>query len=222
VCGRYTLRKPARQIAREFDLPTVPDLPPRYNIAPGQPVPVVRLAPDQGGRELALIDWGLIPPWADDPEADNRLINARAETLAEKPSFRRAFRERRCLVLADGFCEWRRLDGRKQPYFVHMRDDRPFAFAGLWESWDRGGEPMETCAIITTGANDLMAPIHDRMPAIVPQVAYGVWLNGEVRDLSRLRFLLRPYPAEGMDAYPVSRLVNDPANDRAECIRRVG
>ena len=221
MCGRYTLRKPTRQVAREFDLPTVPVLPLRYNIAPNQPVPIVRIA-DQGGRELALIDWGLIPPWADDPEDGNRLINARAETVAVRPSFRWAFQQRRCLVLADGFYEWQRLEGRKQPYFVHMTDDRPFAFAGLWQRWDRDGEPIESCAIITTEANELMAPIHGRMPVVLPSSAYRIWLDAAVRDSRKLLPLLRPYPADEMEAYPVGRLVNDPANDVPGCVRRVG
>jgi putative SOS response-associated peptidase YedK len=171
---------------------------------------------------VALLDWGLIPPWADDPEVSNRPINARAETVAEKPSFRSALRERRCLVPADGFYEWRRVDGRKVPYFAHMLDDRLFAFAGLWERWDAGGEPIESCAIITTEANELMAPIHGRMPVVLPRSAYRLWLDVAVRDPGRLLPLLWPYPADEMEAYPVSGLVNDPANDWAGCIRRVG
>jgi putative SOS response-associated peptidase YedK len=221
MCGRYSLRKPTREIAGEFDLADVPELPPRYNIAPTQDVPVVRLAPDRQRREFGLLRWGLIPSWADDPGIGNRLINARGETVAGKPAFRRAFQTRRCLIVADGFFEWRKTDGRKQPYFIHRKDDRPFAFAGLWERWARGDEPVESCTIITTEANELMQPIHDRMPVIVPCSAYDLWLDPTVKDLSRLETLLSPDPELELEAYPVSTLVNSPAHDERRCIERV-
>ena len=177
MCGRFTLRKPAGEVAEAFDVPEVFEYPPRFNIAPTQDVPVIRLAADRAVRDLGLLHWGLIPSWAADPAMGNRMINARAETVATKPAFRHAFKAKRCLVVADAFYEWRKLDGRKQPYLIHLRDDRPFAFAGLWERWDRGGEPIESCTIITTEANELMTPIHDRMPVIVPRSAFdlGRW-----------------------------------------------
>jgi putative SOS response-associated peptidase YedK len=222
VCGRYTLRKPAGEIAEAYDVPEVFEFPPRFNIAPSQDVPVVRLGPERAGRELGLLHWGLVPSWADDPAIGNRMINARAETVAEKPAFRHAFKSKRCLVVADAFYEWAKRDGRKQPYLIHLKDDRPFAFAGLWESWNKGGEPIQSCTIITTEANELMAPIHDRMPVIVPRSAYDLWLDPAVKDPQRLQALLVPFPAGEMDAYPVSTLVNRPANDVAQCTEPVG
>ena len=222
MCGRYTLRSSPEAIAGAFDLPEVPELPARYNIAPTQDVPVVRLDPDRGGREFGLLHWGLIPSWADDPAIGNRMINARAETVAEKPAFRKAFQSRRCLVISDGFFEWRREGKHKQPYFIRMRDDRPFAFAGLWERWGRGGGPIESCTHLTTEPNELVAPIHDRMPLILPESAYDLWLDPAVKDPRKLQELLIPYPAEEMEAYPVSTLVNSPGNDTAGCIEGAG
>ena len=216
MCGRYTLRTTAREIAEVFEVPEVPELPARYNIAPTQDVPVIRLG--DGGREFALLHWGLIPSWADDPAIGSRMINARAETVAEKPAFRRAFRSRRCLVVSDGFFEWRREGGRKQPYFIRMKDERPFAFAGLWERWEKLGEPIESCTVITGEPNEVVAPLHDRMPVIVPESAYDTWLDPGVSDPKRLQELLVPYPPEEMEAYPVSTMVNSPSNDRAGCI----
>ncbi|QDV36944.1 SOS response-associated peptidase [Tautonia plasticadhaerens] len=222
MCGRYTLRAKRETIAEAFDLPEVPELPARYNIAPTQDVPVVRPGPDQGHRTLCLLHWGLIPSWADDPSIGNKMINARAETVAEKPAFRHAFKTKRCLVVADGFYEWRREGKHKRPYFIRMKDDRPFAFAGLWERWDKGGGPIESCTLITGEPNEVVAPVHDRMPVILHDSDYDIWLDPEVTDPKMLRPLLVPYPAEEMEAYPVSTLVNSPANDVDECIERVG
>jgi putative SOS response-associated peptidase YedK len=222
MCGRYTLRKPATEIAEEFDLPEVPVLMPRFNVAPTQNVAVVRLEPDQRVRGLDTLRWGLIPSWADDPSIGNRMINARAETVAEKPAFRHALKAKRCLVVADGFFEWQKIDGRKQPFYIKMRDDHPFAFAGLWERWTRGDEPVESCTIITTGANELMQPIHDRMPVIVPKPAYDLWLDPTIKDPKRLQPLLAPYPSDEMVAYTVSTVVNSPKNDVEACVQRVG
>jgi putative SOS response-associated peptidase YedK len=218
--GRYTLRKPATEIAEEFDLPEVPVLMPRFNVAPTQNVAVVRLEPDQRVRGLDTLRWGLIPSWADDPSIGNRMINARAETVAEKPAFRHALKAKRCLVVADGFFEWQKIDGRKQPFYIKMRDDHPFAFAGLWERWTKGDEPIESCTIITTGANELMQPIHDRMPVIVPKPAYDLWLDPTIKDPKRLQPLLAPYPSDEMVAYAVSTLVNSPKNDVQACVQR--
>jgi putative SOS response-associated peptidase YedK len=160
MCGRLTLRNPGEVVAEAFGLSEVPDLLPRFNIAPGQPVAVVRQSPQAEGRELAYLRWGLIPAWADDPSIGDRLANARSETAATKPSFQRAFRSRRCLVVADGFYGWQRTSGRKQPYFVGLRSDRPFGLAGLWEQWEKHGEPVESCTILTAAASELMQPIH--------------------------------------------------------------
>jgi putative SOS response-associated peptidase YedK len=167
VCGRYTLKAPKKAIAEAFDLADVPPLLPRYNIAPTQPVPVVRLDPASGERGLALLHWGLIPSWADDPAIGHRLINARAETVAEKPAFRSAFKRRRCLVVADGFYEWKRENG-KTPYYFRLKDDSPFAFAGLWDRWEKGDELVASCTLITCEPNGVVAPVHDRMP-VIPQ-----------------------------------------------------
>jgi putative SOS response-associated peptidase YedK len=150
MCGRFTLRTSRQAVADFFGLADVPDLPARFNIAPTQPVPAVRVSPAHEGRELALLRWGLIPSWAADPSIGNRMINARADTAATKPAFRKAFRQRRCLVVADGFYEWKKLNGKKQPYYIRLQDGQPFAFAGLGEHWERGSESVESCTIPTT------------------------------------------------------------------------
>jgi putative SOS response-associated peptidase YedK len=154
MCGRFTLRSSPQAVAEAFTLPEAPDLLPRFNIAPSQAVAVVRQQPRAEGRELALLRWGLIPAWVDDPSIGNRLANARSETAATKPTFRKAFRSSRCLVVADGFYEWQKVNGRKEPYFIGLQGDRSFGLAGLWERWDKGGEPVESCTILTTDANE--------------------------------------------------------------------
>jgi putative SOS response-associated peptidase YedK len=205
-------------VAEEFGLADVPEPFPRFTIAPTQPVAVVRRRAEQGGKELAFLRWGLIPAWADDPSIGNRLINARSETAATKPSFRKAFRSRRCLVVADGFYEWQKTDGRKQPSFIGLKSDRPFGLAGLWERWEKGEGPVESCTILTTDANPLMQPIHERMPVIVPADQYDFWLDPRCQDSEKLANLLRPYPSQDMLAYRVSTLVNNPKNDVAKCV----
>lgn len=218
VCGRYVLTVTGRVLARLFDLDEVPEVEARYNIAPTQPVLVVRAG--AGGRKLDTLRWGLIPSWAKDPAIGNRMINARAETVAEKASFRSAFRHRRCLVPADGFYEWRREDNRKQPYLVRFADGRAFAIAGLWETWRQpDGTPLESCVLITTEPNPVVAPLHDRMPVIVPPELYSQWLEPADQDQGRLHALLAPHPPEEMEAYPVSRHVNNPANDDPRCLQ---
>jgi putative SOS response-associated peptidase YedK len=191
---------------------------PRYNIAPTQLIATVA---NNNREELDLFRWGLVPSWAKDAAIGNRLINARAETLAEKPSFRAAYRRRRCLILADGFYEWQAnpLGGAKTPYLVRLESGGPFAFAGLWEIWSApDGSRLLSCTIITTRPNELVAPIHKRMPVILPPEAYDRWLSAEEEPSERLQPLLGPYPAEEMVAYPVSRVVNNPANDIPECV----
>jgi len=221
MCGRYTVRSKHKAIAKEFDLLEVPKIVLCFNISPSEPVAVIRFDPNEGARRLDFLTWGLIPSWADDPGIGNHMINARAETAAEKPAFRHAFRTQRCLIIADGFYEWQRQDGWTQPYFVQMKDDRPFAFAGLWERWDKGDEPIFSCTLLTTDANELLAPIHDRMPVIIPKEHYDLWLDPAIHDLKRLEPLLVPFPADETEAYPVSRLVNDPQNDLPECIEPI-
>jgi len=220
MCGRYTLTTPTQLLRERFALVSAPNvLPPRFNIAPGQDVAVVRHG---RARRLEMFRWGLVPSWAKDPAIGNRMINARAETLAEKPSFREAFRRRRCLVLADGFYEWKKEGKQKTPMYVRLRSREPFAFAGLWESWHPSGtEEIRSCTIVTTTPNQLLVPIHDRMPVILALDEYDAWLEAEPRAAEELRDLLRPFPADRMEAYPVSRLVNSPANDRPECVAPV-
>ncbi len=217
MCGRYILTVPGEVLARVFDLDEVPELEPRYNIAPGQLAPVVRAA--DGARRPAMLRWGLVPRWARDPRAGNRPINARAESVASRPSFRDAFRSRRCLVPSDGFYEWRRTPAGKQPWLVRFADRRPFAMAGLWEHW-RGstGEALETFTILTTRPNEIVAPIHARMPVILPPETWDTWLDPSLREPAPLLDLLGPHPASGMEAFPVSRRVSDPRNDSPACI----
>ena len=218
MCGRFTLGATAATLAAQFDLATVPTWTPRYNIAPTQEVLVVRQPSPQANREARLHRWGLIPPWAKDPSIGNRMINARAETVATKPAFRRAFKERRCLLLADGLYEWQRQERRKQPFYIRLRDGRPFAFAGLWEHWEGSeGMAIQSCTILTTTSNEVVGRIHDRMPVILNPTDYDRWLDPSIQEPAVLQTLLRPYPADEMTAYPVSTLVNSPANDNPGC-----
>jgi putative SOS response-associated peptidase YedK len=220
MCGRFALTSRPEAIAAEFGLPSVPLLEPRYNVAPTQAVAAVRLDPATGRRRLDFPRWGLVPAWADDPSIGNRLINARAETVAERAAFRQAFLARRSLIVADAFYEWaKREDGRKRPYLIRRKDGRPFGFAGLWEHREGKDGPIESCAVITTRPNELVRPIHDRMPAILRPEDYSFWLDPAIRDRVTLGELLVPYPADDLVAYPVSTLVNAAANDRPECVQ---
>ncbi len=205
-----------------FGLEIAGELPPRYNIAPSQPVAAIR-AGGSGARELTLLQWGLIPSWAKEPAIGSRMINARAETAAEKPSFRAAMKRRRCLIPASGFYEWTRVGAAKQPFFVRMKGGRPFALAGLWEQWcGEDGSELETCAILTTSPNELAAKIHPRMPVIIAPGDYGRWMDPANEKPGTLEPLLRPYPAGEMEAHPVSRHVNNPRNDDPACIEPAG
>jgi putative SOS response-associated peptidase YedK len=220
MCGRFTLTLDSKQLQESLPWLNIPNasVQPRYNIAPTQPVAVV---PNDGKNRLDYYLWGLIPSWAKDPEMGNRLINARAETLAEKPAFRSAFRRRRCLILADGFYEWQQVPGRKAkiPMYIQLKSKDPFAFAGLWESWHSpDGSEILSCTIITTKPNSIMEPIHNRMPVILPKQSYDLWLSPEEKNPDRVGPLLKPYPGEDMVAYPVSTFVNSPANDTPQCI----
>jgi len=216
MCGRYTLTSVERAVAALFPDLLPPDDQPHYNIAPSQDIWAVINEPQ---KTLAHLKWGLVPFWADDPKIGNRMINARAETVAQKPGFREAFAQRRCLVLADGFYEWRKEpSGRKTPMYIRLKGARPFAFAGVWERWkDPQGQELKTCSIITTNSNDLVRPIHDRMPAIIPPAAFDEWLSRK-HDPQKAQELLKPYPPEEMEAYPVSPMVNKPSVDDPKCI----
>ena len=214
MCGRYALTSPPGVIAQRFNLLWVPEFSAHYNIAPSQMIPVVR---DTGqGPELTLLKWGLIPSWAKDPTIGAKLINARAETLADKPAFRSAYRRRHCLIPADAFYEWKPLAGRKQPYCIRIADQAPFAMAGLWEHWvNPPGEPVDTCTIITTDANTLVGELHNRMPAILAPADYAAWLDA---GNAKAQELLKPFPSDRMTVYPVSLRVNSVKNDDAQCL----
>jgi putative SOS response-associated peptidase YedK len=219
MCGRFTLTVDPAQLQDAFPGVDIgPGPAPRYNIAPTQPVAVIA---NNASDKLDYFVWGLIPSWAKDPEIGSRLINARADTLAEKPSFRSAYRRRRCLIPASGFYEWKPEPGSKSktPMYITLATGKPFAFAGLWEFWQSpDGSQVLSCTIITTEPNELMAEIHNRMPVILPAEAYSLWLDPNERRPDELDGLLKPYPAAEMVAYPVSRQVNSPQNDTAELI----
>lgn len=218
MCCRYTLIVPTAMLESLFEIEILGDLPPRYNIAPSQPIPAVR-TDRQGQRELALFQWGLIPSWSKEPAIGARMINARAETAAEKPAFRAAMRRRRCLIPADGFYEWAQAGASKQPHYIQMKDGQPFAFAGQWELWcGEDGSEIESCAILTTEANPLLKPIHHRMPVILRPEDYGRWMDPENEKPAAVTDLLRPYPPEEMAARPVGRRVNSPRNDDPKCL----
>ena len=209
MCGRFVLMTLAKSLASHFRLSEEPDLSPRYNIAPTEAIAIVKVAGEEPRRILVMVTWGLVPSWAKDRAMGPRLINARAESAAEKPAFRAAFKYRRCLVPADGFYEWKRIDGRKQPYLFGTADRTVFAFAGLWERWSGPDEEvLESATILTTDANELLRPIHDRMPVILAEADYDLWLDPTVKTAERLNPLLRPYPAREMIGHPVSPRVN--------------
>ncbi|MCB9689544.1 MAG: SOS response-associated peptidase [Alphaproteobacteria bacterium] len=213
MCGRFALTAPASTIAEVFQVDVLPDVLPRYNIAPTNEVAcVVREGDD---NVMKTFRWGLIPSWAKDRKMAYKTINARAETVASKPAFRSAFKRRRILILADGFYEWERSDPKnKVPHLIQLREGKPFGMAGLWERWTdpETGEDVYSCTVVTTGPNDLMNGIHDRMPVILPEESWSTWLDPEVQDPARLSELLVPYPAEDMQERPVSRKVGDVKN----------
>ena len=223
MCGRYTAAMSWSELVDLYEI-TETGIPlnvaPRYNVAPTQTVPIVRSVPN--GRELAMVRWGLVPSWSKGPDSRYSMINARAETVTEKPSFRTPFRRRRCLVPADGFYEWKKANGAKQPYRIALNDGRPFAFAGLWDSWESADETaIESCTIIVTDANELVRPIHDRMPVILDPGNHVRWLDVEGTPADEAAEMLLSYPSERMTAYPVSRMVNSPKNDDPKCIEAV-
>lgn len=266
MCARFTLRAPAEVVAGLFEVDEIPTEPPRYNIAPTQPVIAV-IERKSGGRAAKHFHWGLIPSWAKEASIGSRLINARAESLSVRPAFKNPFLRRRCLIPADGFYEWMEvdespapsgegvereglpqlqaelfgkadlpaadlkarpstLDGskarkpkqKKQPFYIGLKDFSVFAFAGLWDFWERPGETVYSCTIITTEPNDLVRPMHDRMPAIIEPEHYSAWLDRDLQEPSTLRSLLKPYPSEQMAAYPVSTIVNSANNETPECV----
>lgn len=219
MCGRFTLTVDPAELQVAFGDYVFPTkFAPRFNIAPSQPVLAI---PNDEKNTADFFIWGLIPMWAKDPSIGNRLINARGETIAEKPSFRGSFKYKRCLILADGFYEWKASPGKKTktPYFIHMKDRKPFAFAGLWDSWESpDGSSLKTCTIITTEPNELMETLHNRMPVILHPRDYGKWLDASSQTPENLLPLIKPFPADAMSAYPVSTLVNKPSNDSPQLV----
>ncbi len=229
MCGRFTLTAASEIVAEFFGLADLPrttggrtfEFCARYNIAPTQPVLGVLSDPGKHRRIFQSLRWGLIPSWAKESSIGARMINARAETVAAKPAYRSAFRYRRCLIAADGFYEWQQVAAKKpkQPYYIRMDDGRPFAFAGLWEHWEGSdGSNVDSCTVITTEPNELMRPLHNRMPVILRPEYFDRWLDPSIQDAESLQPLLGAYPADDMTAYPVSTHVNQPSHDTARCI----
>ncbi len=222
MCGRFTLTVSARVLAELFDVPEISEFEPRFNIAPTQQVLIARAKEGGEATEVLPVRWGLVPSWAKDLSIGSRMINARGETVATKPAFRSAVKYRRCLIPADGFFEWKKTGSAKQPHWIRFVDGRVFAFAGLWERWrPADGEPVDSCTIITTTPNRLVAGIHDRMPVILARDRHREWLGPKRLPDGRLETLLVPYPPEEMEARPVSTHVNRPANDDPACIEPV-
>jgi putative SOS response-associated peptidase YedK len=223
MCGRYRLSRRKQLLEEHFATdPWEGEWDPRYNIAPTQPVPVIRQDPKEAVRRLSMVRWGLVPSWAKDASGAARMINARSETADTKPAFRDALRLRRCLIPADGFYEWQRTGSAKQLFCFEVNNSELFAFAGIWESWrDGSGKVLETCSILTTTPNEVAASIHDRMPVIVNPEAYDLWLDPGMKDTRAVTDMLRPYAVRQMRCYPVSTRINHAANDDEECSRRV-
>jgi putative SOS response-associated peptidase YedK len=221
MCGRFALPYPSKTVAEHFAVPDEISFAPRYNIAPSQKISVIRSRKDGVDLQLTMMRWGLIPSWAKDVTIGYKMINARAETVGEKPAFRSAFKQRRCLIAAGGFYEWKRAGKHKQPYYLTTEDKAIFAFAGIWEQWHSpAGELVESCAIITTEANSTVRSIHDRMPAIITPTYYNLWIQPG-GDKDELQHLLRPSPSSSLLIYPVSDMVNSPKNDSPGCLQEI-
>ena len=222
MCGRFTFDIPPAILTELFGLAEPPAISPRYNVAPTQQVPVIRRYGD-GQNHLDYLHWGLIPSWAQDKSIGSRLINARSETVTEKPSFRQAIRYRRCLVLASSFYEWKQEGKAKLPWLIRLKDGSPMVFAGLWETWKSAeGEVMESCTILTTASNRLVAPLHERMPVVLSPDEYRTWLERTTTDPTSLKKMFQPYPADLMEMWQVSPLVNNVKNDGPELVVPVG
>ena len=224
MCGRFTLKTPATGLTEIFVVSSFPPLSPRFNIAPTQLVVCIREATDKNARrEAVLLKWGLIPFWAKEASIGSQMVNARSETAAEKPAFRKAFQSRRCIIPTDGFYEWEKMSGRTgQPWFIHMYDDTTFAFAGLWELWKVPGsdETIESCTILTTEANCDLQDVHERMPVILSVEQQAAWLSDST-SAGQLKNLMQPLPDGFLVRHPVASLVNKVANDQVECMKPV-
>lgn len=216
MCGRYALRSPRARLEETFELQVPEWVTPRFNIAPSQAIAVIRER--HGQREWAALRWGLIPFWSKQDNPRYATINARAETVAEKPAYRKPFRAQRCLIPADGFYEWKAAGKAKQPFFIHLKDDAPFAFAGLWDRWQQGEQVIESATLIVTDANAAMAPVHERMPVILSAEHWQLWLDQGHFDAQQLQALLKPYAGKDLELNAVNRTVNSPSNDSADCV----
>lgn len=222
MCGRFTLTSDMDLLLYRFaiGMPVDFDYLPRYNIAPTQTILGIVNEDDQS--RFKLFKWGLIPFWAKDTKFGAKMINARCETLAEKPSFKHLIKRRRCLIPADGFYEWIQTETPKQPVYIRLKSSQPFAFAGLWDEWQSSSEVIQSCTIITTEANSLIQPVHNRMPVILRPEQEQLWLDPELQNYDELSKLFKPYPSEEMEMYPVSRLVNSPRNESPKCLEPLG
>ncbi|MEM7280172.1 MAG: SOS response-associated peptidase [Pseudomonadota bacterium] len=216
MCGRYAFFAPADAIATLFEIEDPPEIEFSYNVAPTDYVPAVRY--QEGARRLSMLRWGLIPFWAKNKQIGVKMINARAETVSEKPAYKSAFKQRRCLLPASGFFEWQKTSQGKQPHFISLSTGEAFAFAGIWESWGKDEEKIESVSIITTQPNPLVAQVHDRMPVIVPKDYFAKWLGEESAESGDLKEYLVPYPENEMRFYPVGKAVGNPRNKTQECI----
>ena len=222
MCGRFILTSPGKDMQDQFGLLEEPELTPRYNIAPTQMVVVVRFDQKTTVKQFEMLKWGLVPFWAKDASIGPRLINARCETIGQKPAYRAAFKSRRCLIPTNGFYEWMKEKEKKQPYLIRLADESLFAFAGLWEHWKGpDGSTIESCTVITTEANDLLRPIHDRMPVIISRKDYDSWLNPEMLCQETFQSLILPYPSHEMVFFPVNPKVNRATYDNPDCIEPV-
>lgn len=219
MCGRFSLHTPESRIREAFNLEPAAllGLEPRYNITPSQNIPIIR--DTETSREMVQAQWGLVPHWSKEPKTKYSTINARIESVAEKPTYRTPFRRRRCLILADGFYEWKRIAGNKIPHHIRMRDRSVFAFAGLWDHWEDGNDVLDSCVIITTPSNEVMKPIHERMPAIIAPAHYDLWLDSRVTEKQEIMQYLTSAPSLQLTAYPVSTWVNSPKNNDERCIQ---
>jgi putative SOS response-associated peptidase YedK len=219
MCGRFTLHTPESRLREVFNLETSRPLglKPRYNIAPSQQVPIIR--DTESAREMKMARWGLIPHWSKEPKTKYSTINARIETVAEKPTYRTSFKHRRCLIPADGFYEWKPINGRKIPHHIRMRDGGVFAMAGLWDHWQGEGEDLESCTIIVMPANAVITPLHERMPAIIAPAQYDLWLDPRVADKTEIMGYLHSAPSSELVTYPISPWVNSPQHDDDRCIQ---
>ena len=219
MCGRFTLQTPESKIREAFNLPIGDKLglSPRYNIAPSQDIPIIRGT--ENGPELAMAHWGLVPHWSKEPTTKYSTINARIETVAEKPTYRTSFKSRRCLIPADGFYEWKVINGHKIPYYIHMQKGGVFAFAGIWDRWEAEGKTLDSFSIIVMPANEVMKPIHERMPAIIAPSHYDLWLDQRMTEKDEIMGYLNSAPSSSLKFYPISPWVNSPQHDDERCIR---